>query len=120
MFIPKIWKYAVVLLMMSMPASLRARQSDIRINVNSRSAGSHPAIRAAAYLNGYKRTVSGQTINYHSSHPDAEAALIVRAQSDVHAIAWETDSLRNPAGEEFVTFIWLAATCSTKASASFI
>ncbi len=88
--------------------NLHARQRDILVNVTSGAVDAHSASRSAAYLNGYRKTISGQVIDYHSSHPDAVAALIVRAQSDVHSISWETDSLRNPSGEEFVTFIWLA------------
>src|ERR1051326_1594402 len=37
------------------------------------------------YLNGYRKNVSGQTITYHSSHPDAELALIVRANAEVRS-----------------------------------
>jgi hypothetical protein len=60
------------------------------------------------FLNGYRASVSGQTITYHSSHPDAEVALIARARREVSTIAWETDTLSAPAQSEFYQFVWLA------------
>lgn len=64
--------------------------------------------RQNIYLNGYYRTVNGQTISYHSSHPDAEDALLVRAQRDVHSISWETDTLPKSQPGKYYQFIWLA------------
>lgn len=60
------------------------------------------------FLNGYRASVSGQTITYHSSHPDAEIALIARARREVSTIAWETDTLVAPSQGEFYQFVWLA------------
>jgi alpha-mannosidase len=60
------------------------------------------------FLNGYRASVSGQTITYHSSHPDAEVALIARARREVSIIAWETDTLVAPSQGEFYQFVWLA------------
>jgi len=45
------------------------------------------------FLNGYRAAVSGQTITYHSSHPDAEVALIARVRREMSSIAWETTTL---------------------------
>jgi hypothetical protein len=60
------------------------------------------------YLNGYRNALNGQVLMYHSSHPDAQAALLVRAQRETQSISWETDTLRVPAAGNFYNFIWLA------------
>lgn len=60
------------------------------------------------FLNGYRASVSGQTITYHSSHPDAEVALIARARREMSTITWETDTLVAPAPGEFYQLVWLA------------
>lgn len=60
------------------------------------------------YLNGYRKALNGQVLMYHSSHPDAQAALLVRAQRETQSISWETDTLRAPASGNFYNFIWLA------------
>ncbi len=59
------------------------------------------------YLNGYHSSVSGQTIEYHSSDPDAESALLVRAQSIAPSISWETDPMPDQSSGD-ARFIWLA------------
>ena len=59
------------------------------------------------YLNGYRSTVDGETIEYHSSDPDADSALLVRGQRIAHSIAWRTDALPEAAGGNY-QFIWLA------------
>jgi alpha-mannosidase len=61
-----------------------------------------------AYLNGYRKTVDGQTLEYHSSHPDAGSALLVRAQKETHSISWETDSLISLQPGDYYKFVWLA------------
>ena len=56
---------------------------------------------AARYLNGYRSSISGQTIDYHSSDPDVDSALLVRGQTIAPSIAWETDPMpetQSPAG----------------------
>src|SRR4030042_4117496 len=67
----------------------RGRQEEatrIRIDVSQ----GDPGIQ---YINGYQKTVSGQILAYHSSHPDADSALLVRANKEVNSIAWMTDPL---------------------------
>ena len=59
------------------------------------------------YLNGYRSSVDGDTIEYHSSDPDADSALLVRGQRIAHSIAWRTDVLPEGAGDSY-QFIWLA------------
>ena len=59
------------------------------------------------YLNGYRSSVDGQTIEYHSSDPDADSALLVRGERMAHTISWQTDPLPEPSGDSY-QFIWLA------------
>jgi alpha-mannosidase len=59
------------------------------------------------YLSGYRSSVNGQTIEYHSSDPDADSALLVRGQRIVHSISWLTDPLPQT-HKQFLKFIWLA------------
>ena len=62
----------------------------------------------AAYINGYRKTLDGQALAYHSSHPDADSALLVRANREAPSISWETDPLPKTAGGEFYELVWLA------------
>ncbi len=68
---------------------------------------SAPVASAVRYLNGYRSSISGQVIEYHSSDPDVDSALIVRAQSIAHSISWETD-LMPELSSDYSQFIWLA------------
>jgi len=61
----------------------------------------------ATYLNGYHSSLNGQTIEYHSSDPDVDSALLVRGQSIAHSISWKTDPMPEPSNGDF-QFIWLA------------
>lgn len=66
-----------------------------------------PGASLSNYLNGYQSSIDGQTIEYHSSDPDADSALLVRGQRMAHAVSWQTDPLPEPSGD-FYQFIWLA------------
>ena len=65
-----------------------------------------PVASAATYLNGYRSSISGQVMEYHSSDPDVDSALIVRAQSITHSISWETDPMPE-LSNDYSQFIWL-------------
>lgn len=66
-----------------------------------------PFPESSAYLSGYRKSIAGQTIDYHSSDPDVDSALLVRGQTIAPSISWETDPI--PAAHaEYVQFIWLA------------
>ncbi len=60
------------------------------------------------YVNGYKKSISGSTINYHSPSPDIQSALLVRATDGEMSIEWETDAINLKADSENVKIIWLA------------
>ena len=61
----------------------------------------------AEYLNGYRSSLDGQTIEYHSSDPDTDSALLVRGERMAHTISWQTDTLPKPSGDSY-QLIWLA------------
>ncbi len=86
----------------------QALDNEISIRVTEAETGSRaePSVRST-YLNGYRASLSGETIEYHSSDPDADTALLVRAQTIAHSISWETDSLHVDSGG-YSYFIWLA------------
>jgi alpha-mannosidase len=62
---------------------------------------------AARYLNGYRASIRGQTIEYHSSAPDVDSALIVRGQAIAHSISWRTDPIPKSTDAD-IEFVWLA------------
>jgi alpha-mannosidase len=70
---------------------------------NGASASSPPTV----YLSGYRTSINGQTIEYHSSDPDVDSALLVRGQTIAPSISWETDSVPEASGE-YLQFMWLA------------
>lgn len=84
----------------------QAERSTVTIEVSSTQPSR--SVIQATYLNGYSRTISGQTLVYHSSHPDAEEALLVRARRDAQSISWATDPLPQSSRDDFYRFIWLA------------
>jgi alpha-mannosidase len=88
-------------------SSAQVPGNQIEIRITEAEAGSATAPSGRAYLNGYHTSIAGQTIEYHSSDPDADTALLVRAQRIAHSISWETEPLRmDPSGYSY--FIWLA------------
>ena len=84
----------------------QATENAIVIEAKDSATTAHPA-SLSEYLNGYRSTVAGETIEYHSSDPDADSALLVRGQRIAHSIRWRTDSLPEPSGDSY-QFIWLA------------
>ena len=81
--------------------------TELRINIRQLVDSLNP-IDAGTYLNGYRRTLSGELISYRSSHPDAEVALLVRARKEVRSISWETDTIPETYTGDRYRFIWLA------------
>ncbi|HZS47292.1 MAG TPA: GH92 family glycosyl hydrolase, partial [Blastocatellia bacterium] len=68
---------------------------------------------------GYRRTISGNTIGYHSSNPNVQSALIVRTQSEKWAIEWESAPTPNNIEGEKVTFVWLAGLNTNRSKRTF-
>jgi alpha-mannosidase len=82
-------------------------QNAILIEAKDSAASTASVASLSKYLNGYRSTVNGETIEYHSSDPDAESALLVRGERAAHSVSWQTDPLPE-ASDDFYQFIWLA------------
>jgi len=67
--------------------------------------GDLPADRP--WLRGYQRSLSGETISYHSPYPDTTQAQLTRATDGRMAIEWETEPVPAGVDQPFVTFIWM-------------
>ena len=85
----------------------RQTENAIVIHAKDSVAPTAPVASPSKYLNGFHSAIEGQTIEYHSSDPDADFALLVRGQRVAHTVSWETDPLPEPSGD-FYQFIWLA------------
>jgi len=60
------------------------------------------------FVNGYNKSISGGTINYHSPSPDIRSALLVRATDGTMKIEWETEPVDISQELGNVRIIWLA------------
>jgi len=80
-----------------------------------------PAGRAAdsPWLKGYAKTVSGETIGYHSPYPEATAALLARATDGTMAVEWQTEPVPADFNRPFATFIWMAGLATQKGAHQF-
>ena len=68
-----------------------------------------------AIVNGYGKDIAGEKIDYHSCHPEANSALMVRCENNTQFIEWETEAA--PVGTENVTFAWIAGYASGTSNA---
>ncbi len=103
--------YLLVFSILSVPlilgGQLRQSEDEVRINIRQSGETLKPS-GAGTFLNGYRRTISGEEIAYRSSHPDAGTALLVRARKEAHSISWETDTIpASYAGDQY-RFMWIA------------
>lgn len=97
---------SATLISVFLAASAFGQQAENKIVIEAKdNAGSTAPL--SKYLNGYRATVNGETIEYHSSDPDADSALLVRGQRIAHSVSWQTDPLPEPSSD-FYQFIWLA------------
>lgn len=97
----------VVGTILSACSSLSAEQPAAQIVIEVKDSATPVPRVSAVYLSGYRASRQGQTIEYHSSDPDVDSALLVRGQRIASSISWETDPLPEPA-EDYSQFIWLA------------
>jgi len=63
------------------------------------------ADKSLVIVNGYGKDISGEKINYHSCHPEANSALLVRCENATQRIEWET--VAAPVGADTITFAWI-------------
>jgi hypothetical protein len=102
---------AWMLLALAVAVPLRSQEppKGIVIKVTQKVAdGLTSAVSPEIFLNGYRRSLSGQAMPYRSPHPDAETALLVRARREARSITWETDTLPEQWPGDFYRLIWLA------------
>src|SRR5579859_38594 len=98
---------AFISVFLAATAFAQQTENAIVIEAKDSTSSSAPAAALSNYLNGYRSTVNGETIEYHSSDPDADTALLVRGERGAHSVSWKTDPLPEPSGD-FYQFIWLA------------
>ena len=58
-------------------------------------------------LNGYSRSLGGDTLRYHSPFSTARRALIVRSEDGTKSVDWETAPVPEEAAGTRTTFVWL-------------
>jgi len=73
-----------------------------------------PIPRPPVVLSGYLADVSGAVMAYHSPHPEAETALLVRARRDVQSVSWLTDTVPASLDADTVRFVWIAGLAGSK------
>ncbi|MFC2084235.1 glycoside hydrolase family 38 C-terminal domain-containing protein [Bacteroidota bacterium] len=59
-------------------------------------------------LKGYKSTIFGEELGYHSPQPDANLSLLVRSESSERNIEWYTDTIPEDFNEQEIKFLLLA------------
>jgi hypothetical protein len=59
-------------------------------------------------VNGFDKKIAGDDYSYHSSVPEVEKSLIVRATDGNYSMQWQTETVPSRVAEKYVTFIWLA------------
>ncbi len=62
---------------------------------------------SSGWLQGFQTTLSGGTIAYHSPHPDATSALLVRSLDSRDHIEWETGPVPEDFRGDAATFVWI-------------
>lgn len=72
-----------------------------------------------AYLKGFVKPVAGEYINYHSPHPDAKSALLVRSLKREQFIEWKTQAIPADYDKDYATFIWIFGIDVNKESHDF-
>ncbi|NOX89063.1 MAG: hypothetical protein GXO77_08555, partial [Calditrichaeota bacterium] len=63
--------------------------------------------RTVEFAEGFREKVSGQSVEYHSSQPDVNQALITRATDGTMRIGWKTAALPSSTQKQ-IRLIWLA------------
>jgi len=102
------WPLALLTVAFALPLSAGGSGEQIVIDIRGPAALSAPGDAASDFVNGYRSSISGEVLTYHSSHPDADTALLVRSRRDVQSATWETDPLPALKKGGFYRLIWLA------------
>jgi len=99
---------ALLTMTFALPLPARRDGEQIVIDIAGRAAPSAPGEPAAGFVNGYRSSISGEVLTYHSSHPDADTSLLVRSRRDIQSATWETDPLPALTTGDSYRLIWLA------------
>lgn len=59
------------------------------------------------WVNGFTKRLVGENLDYHSCHPDANLALLIRCFNNEDYIEWQTDTIPHN-NKKTVTFTWIA------------
>lgn len=59
-------------------------------------------------VNGFDRKISGDDFSYHSSIPNVEKSMLIRATDGNYSMEWQTEKVPSVVKEKYVTFVWLA------------
>ncbi len=71
------------------------------------------------WLRGYRTTIAGVTMSYHSPYPDISSALLVRATDGTMSAEWETEPVPPGWAGRPATFVWLAGLATGKGAHRF-
>jgi alpha-mannosidase len=71
------------------------------------------------WLQGWARTISGETMGYHSPYPDITTALLARATDGTMSIVWETAPIPADYKEDTATFVWMGGLATQKGAHKF-
>ncbi len=70
-------------------------------------------------INAYVKTIKGGDFSYHSPFPDVNNSLLIRANSNVDEIVWESGLLPAGFNEKMANFIWIFGMDATPDSHPF-
>jgi len=71
------------------------------------------------WLKGYRRTITGERLSYHSPYPGPASALLVRATDGTMAIEWESGLVPADFAAPEATFVWMAGIDTNNGSHRF-
>ena len=72
------------------------------------------------WLSGYARAVAGQDIEYHSPLPEAQRAMLVRADDSTPNMEWDTAVVPADFRDDGATFVMLAGIDATEDTREFV
>src|SRR5512139_1392224 len=99
---------ALLTMTVALPLPAGRDGEQIVIDIAGRAAPAANGKLAAGFVNGYRSSISGEVLTYHSSHPDADTSLLVRSRRDIQSATWETDPLPALTTGDSYRLIWLA------------
>jgi hypothetical protein len=77
-------------------------------------------INEEQWVNGFSKRVYGENLDYHSCHPEANLALLIRCYNDKDYIEWETDPVPSDYKNQSVTFVWIGGYSTATSTAPHV